>query len=154
MEAKTIDDSVNRVIVLDLADSAAATKEAASPQVAVGAAHPTTTEDSMAANWNSTQASTVDTPALSAPGGPKNLEATKKKPAARDVFRFQPNNCVEWNIFGEENTKSHPRPAKQEVRAAYDALSDNEKQTWANAAQINLRTVRLLGRNKSSVGTY
>jgi len=27
-----------------------------------------------------------------------NVEATKKKPAPGDVFRFQPNNCAEWSV--------------------------------------------------------
>ncbi|KDR67761.1 hypothetical protein GALMADRAFT_216159 [Galerina marginata CBS 339.88] len=86
----------------------------------------------------------IYTSALSAPCGPKNLEATKKKPAAGDMFRFQPNNCVEWNLFGEEYSKSHPRPTKQEVRAAYDALSDDEKQTWSQR-----RTDKLANRKTS-----
>ncbi|KAF8155446.1 hypothetical protein B0H34DRAFT_675645 [Crassisporium funariophilum] len=148
IEAKTVDNSVNRVIVLDLADSAAATKEAASPQVAVGAAHPTATEDSIAANGNTTQASTVDTPTLSALCSPKILEATKKKPAVGDMFRFQPNNCVEWNLFEEEYSKSHPHPTKQEVRAAYDALSDDGKQTWSQRRTDKLATRKTSGKKQ------
>jgi len=27
------------------------------------------------------------------------VEATRKKPALGDVFRFQPNNCAEWSVF-------------------------------------------------------
>ena len=89
-------------VAVGTVDSTATTKETA-PPVAAGDAHSTTTGDGLgaAAGENSadeTRANTGNIPVLAGvPALPAhNNEATKKRPAAGDIFRFQPNNCVEW----------------------------------------------------------
>jgi hypothetical protein len=88
-------------VAVGAAGSIATSKEIAPCQVAVGAAHSTTTGDGAAAAENradETQANTVNMPVFAGvPAVPvHNDEATKKRPAAGDIFRFQPNNCAEW----------------------------------------------------------
>lgn len=111
------------IIVSTVVDSTVTTKGAAPPQVAIGTAHSATTGESTAAAASSTQANTANLAVLSTAthstttgestaatangaqantvnlamlSAHNNVEAIKKKPAAGDIFRFQPTNCAEW----------------------------------------------------------
>ncbi|KAF8968968.1 hypothetical protein BDZ97DRAFT_1754910 [Flammula alnicola] len=144
IEEKRVDNSVNEAV----ADSTTTTKEAAPPQITTGDAHSTTSAAAAGNSADETQVNAVNAPALAALPAHNNVEATKKKPAAGDIFRFQPNNCAEWNLFGEEYSKSNPCPTKQDVRAAYNALSAEEKQSWSQRRSDKLANRKASGKKR------
>ena len=75
------------------------TKDAALSEIPANAAHSIAMGDTPNAAGDGTNDVQAITPGMApAVSAHNNVEATRKKPALGDVFRFQPNNCAEWSV--------------------------------------------------------
>ncbi|PPR03344.1 hypothetical protein CVT26_007777 [Gymnopilus dilepis] len=75
-----------------------------------------------------------NTPVTPAAEGVSAQEAPAAPTAPRRIkggFQFDPKNCVAWNLFGAEYLQKNPdaKPTKNDVKAMYDALSEEDKKS-------------------------
>ncbi|KAF9535166.1 hypothetical protein CPB83DRAFT_889077 [Crepidotus variabilis] len=68
--------------------------------------------------------------AMSQPTNLKSAASGSTATAKARAFKFTANSCSEVNLFGREYSKTHARCTGEEVKAAYAALSDDEKKNW------------------------
>ncbi|KAF8957734.1 hypothetical protein BDZ97DRAFT_2062066 [Flammula alnicola] len=54
-----------------------------------------------------------------------------RHPCFHRMLPFSTNSFAEWNLFGDKYCKTNKRATKQEVKDAFEALSDSEKQKWS-----------------------
>ncbi|TEB19030.1 hypothetical protein FA13DRAFT_1802665 [Coprinellus micaceus] len=61
-----------------------------------------------------------------APAVPPSIQVPKK-----DLYKFSETNAVEWNLFGAEYAPAQAVwPTKDAVKAVYDSLAPEDKETW------------------------
>ncbi|KAF8074613.1 hypothetical protein FPV67DRAFT_1649763 [Lyophyllum atratum] len=88
----------------------------------------TTTTPSSSTTGPSTAAiSSSPSPAVMASSAPSE---PGQSTAASALFKPSKTSCSELNLFGTEYFKTHVRPTKPEVKAAFEALSEVEKLHW------------------------